>query len=124
MRTPTAQRPTSKGLLFLAAFAICASFAVSSGAAAPSPVADAAQRGDKGAVRALIARKSDVNAPQNDGATAVHWAAFRGDLELAEILLRAGAKCEGGQPRGRDAALARGGQRRRADDLRPAQGWR
>ena len=42
-------------------------------------------------MRALIAKKADVNAPQNDGATALHWAAFRSDLELAEMLLRAGA---------------------------------
>ncbi|HVG54179.1 MAG TPA: ankyrin repeat domain-containing protein [Vicinamibacterales bacterium] len=72
-------------------FVLFVSFVVTSGAAAPSPVADAAQRGDKAGVRALIAKKADVNAPQNDGGTALHWAAFRGDLELAEILLRAGA---------------------------------
>ena len=71
------------GLLLVAVVAV-------TGAAAPSPVADAAMRGDKTAVRALLAKKADVNAPQNDGATAVHWAAYRGDIELAEILLRAG----------------------------------
>ena len=76
---------------FFAAFAIVALCAVTSRAAAPSPIADAAMRGDKAAVRALILKKTDVNAPQNDGATALHWAAFRGDLELAETLLRAGA---------------------------------
>jgi ankyrin repeat protein len=76
----------------LAAFALFASFAVTSrAAAAPSPIADAAMRGDAAGVRTLIARKADVNAPQNDGATALHWAAFRGNLELAEILLRSGA---------------------------------
>src|SRR5688572_31998850 len=79
------------GLAFLAVFVFFASFVVHSGAAAPSPIADAAMRGDKAAVRTLIAKKADVNAPQNDGATSLHWAAFRGDLELAEMLLRAGA---------------------------------
>jgi ankyrin repeat protein len=59
--------------------------------AAPSPVADAAMRGDRAAVQALIAKKADVNAPQADGATALHWAVYRGDRDVAVILLRAGA---------------------------------
>ena len=86
MKTPNVQLPTPKGVGLFVAFAIFATFVVSGGAAAPSPVADAAQRGDKAAVRALIAKKADVNAPQNDGGTAIHWAAFRGDVELAEIV--------------------------------------
>ena len=48
-------------------------------------------RGDMAAVRALLAKKADVNAPQGDGATALHWAVYRGDIELADLLLRAGA---------------------------------
>jgi uncharacterized protein len=54
-------------------------------------VADAAQHGDKDAVRSLIAKKVDVNAPQGDGTTALHWAASHDDLEMATILLQAGA---------------------------------
>lgn len=60
-------------------------------AVAPSPVADAAAKGDKAAVRALLQQKADVNAPQADGATAVAWAAYRNDLELADVLIAAGA---------------------------------
>jgi ankyrin repeat protein len=60
-------------------------------AAGKSDVADAAMRGDKAAVRALLAQKADVNAPQGDGATALHWAAYRGDKELTDALIRAGA---------------------------------
>ncbi|MEP7304424.1 MAG: ankyrin repeat domain-containing protein [Acidobacteriota bacterium] len=56
-----------------------------------SDVADAASRGDKVTVRALLAQHADVNAAEADGATALHWAAFRGDKELADILIRAGA---------------------------------
>jgi ankyrin repeat protein len=56
-----------------------------------SDVADAAMRGDVAAVRALIAKKADVNAAQGDGATALHWAVFKGDRELATVLMRAGA---------------------------------
>ena len=64
---------------------------VTIGAAGKSDVADAAMRGDTAAVRTLIAQKADVNAPQNDGATALHWAVYRGDKELVDLLVRAGA---------------------------------
>jgi ankyrin repeat protein len=60
--------------------------------AAPSEVADAAMRGDRAAVRAALARKADVNLAQIDGSTALHWAVERDDLELADLLLRAGAR--------------------------------
>jgi ankyrin repeat protein len=59
--------------------------------AAKSDVADAAMRGDKAALQKLLAQKADVNAPQNDGATALHWAVFHGDRELVQQLVRAGA---------------------------------
>src|SRR5262245_46595914 len=38
-----------------------------------SKLADAVMKGDKAAVRALLAQKADVNAAQVDGATALHW---------------------------------------------------
>jgi ankyrin repeat protein len=62
--------------------------------AAPSasPVADAAMRGDSAAVRALVQQHADVNAAEGDGMTALHWAAERGDAELAALLLASGAK--------------------------------
>lgn len=56
-----------------------------------SPIADAAMRGDAATVRALIAKRLDVNAPQGDGMTALHWAADRGDSVIASELLRARA---------------------------------
>ena len=58
---------------------------------ANSPVADAAMKGDKAALRSLLEQKADVNAPQTDGATAIQWAAYRDDLEMAGLLIRAGA---------------------------------
>src|SRR5436190_14125694 len=60
--------------------------------AATAEVANAAMRGDRAAVRAALARKADVNAPQVDGTTALHWAVERDDVELAELLLTAGAR--------------------------------
>ena len=59
--------------------------------ASSSEVADAAMRGDEAAVRAALARKADVNAPQIDGSTALHWAVERDDYEFADRLIAAGA---------------------------------
>ena len=62
-----------------------------SAGAATNDVADAVMRGDLPAVRALLARKADVNTPQADGATALHWAVYRNDLAAVDLLLKAGA---------------------------------
>jgi uncharacterized protein len=59
--------------------------------AAESAIADAAARGDRDAVKALLKSAADVNAAQGDGMTALHWAAMNGDAELAEMLITAGA---------------------------------
>ena len=69
--------------------------AVIGGAAqANSPVADAVMKGDHAALLKLVQQKADVNAPQVDGATALHWAVHRDDLDAADRLLRAGAKVD------------------------------
>jgi ankyrin repeat protein len=61
---------------------------------ATSPIADAAMRGDAAAVRTLVAQGADVNAPQGDGMTALHWTALNGDLATVTALLAAGAKTD------------------------------
>jgi len=61
-------------------------------AAGRSDVADAAMKGDKAAIRTLVQQKADVNAPQADGATALHWAARINSVEILDLLLRAGAR--------------------------------
>ena len=60
-------------------------------AAADTPVADAAMQGDLEGLRALLKQGTDVNAAQGDGMTALHWAAFKDDVEMAEMLTYAGA---------------------------------
>ena len=61
-------------------------------AAVRSDVADAVMKGDKATLRVLLQRKADVNAAQADGATALHWAVYRDDLESVDALINAGAK--------------------------------
>jgi uncharacterized protein len=55
---------------------------------------DAAMQGDQAMVQSLLTQKVDVNAPQGDGTTALHWAAYRDDLEIAKLLLAAGANVQ------------------------------
>src|SRR5688572_11790684 len=54
-------------------------------------IADAAMNGDRETVRALLKKGLDVNEAQGDGTTALHWAAIKGDAELAQMLIFAGA---------------------------------
>src|SRR5689334_17701528 len=62
--------------------------------AAGSDVADAVQNRNREGVRALLQKKADVNAPQIDGATALHWAVRWDDLETADLLIKAGANAK------------------------------
>lgn len=59
-----------------------------------APIADAVMRGDLEAVRALLRGGADVNAAQGDGMTGLHWAARHDDVEVARLLLHAGAHVE------------------------------
>jgi ankyrin repeat protein len=60
--------------------------------AAPAvSVVDATRTGDAEALKTLLKQGADVNAPQADGMSALHWAAERGDSAMAEMLVYAGA---------------------------------
>jgi len=61
-------------------------------AASPaSSIVDAASQGNRDAVRTFLKDGADVNTSQPDGMTSLHWAAQKGDIELAKTLLYAGA---------------------------------
>jgi ankyrin repeat protein len=80
------RRPATLAALALALIVGCASSAI-----AQTEVADAAMRRDDAEVRRLVQDGADVKAVQADGATALHWAAYYGDVSLASLLLDAGA---------------------------------
>jgi ankyrin repeat protein len=61
---------------------------------ADAPLADAVERQDAGAVRALLGQNADVNAAQVDGMTALHWATWLDDAATARKLVKAGANVE------------------------------
>jgi ankyrin repeat protein len=61
-------------------------------AAEAASIVDASARGDLTAVRALIGKKADVNAARTDGTTALHAAVYADRFDIADALLRAGAK--------------------------------
>jgi len=61
-------------------------------AAADNPaLADAAERRNAALVRSLLAARADVNTAQVDGMTALHWAVYHDEAEMAALLVRSGA---------------------------------
>ena len=63
-------------------------------AATDSAVVTAAKDGDLRTVRALLAKKANVNEPARDGSTALLWAVYHSDAEMTKALLAAGAKVD------------------------------
>jgi len=72
-------------------FALVLLLAASSFAGSRSTLADAAEKSDRGTLRTLLKQHADVNAAQADGMTALHWSAYRDDLEMAKLLIEAKA---------------------------------
>jgi len=52
---------------------------------------DAVKSGDRAAALALLQQKVNVNTPESDGTTALHWAVQRDDADLVDRLIKAGA---------------------------------
>ncbi len=72
---------------------------MSAGWSLPAEAADlrlkqAIRAGDHATVRTLIENGADVNAPEADGATVLHWAVRWDDPESVDLLLRAGADAD------------------------------
>ena len=53
--------------------------------------ADAAEKNDADALRALIEQGAEINGQQIDGTTALHWVVYHDDEQLTEVLIQAGA---------------------------------
>jgi uncharacterized protein len=77
---------TAAGLI-----ALLAVFLVDAAGRELPPLVRAARNADRDALRALIKQGAGVNAADLDGATALHWASYRDDIESADLLIRAGA---------------------------------
>jgi uncharacterized protein len=77
---------------FALALGSCVAFILP--AAELARIADAAKEGRTSQVRDLIKQRADVNLAQPDGMTALHWAARNDDLELAQMLIAAGARAK------------------------------
>ena len=62
--------------------------------ASDARVVDAVKAHNTDALRSLIKEHADVNAPEADGTSALHYAAHSNDLEAVQRLLKAGANAK------------------------------
>ena len=80
------------------AFSLCVAIAAPAYAADPvvrdTRLIEAVKAGNNAAAATLLQNKVDVNAPEPDGTTALHWAARNDDATLVDRLIRAGANAK------------------------------
>ena len=81
------KKPFHKMALRHAIAAVIAVGVIAQGAS----LSEAVRRGDLDSVRAMLRKKTDVNAPEPDGSTPLIWAVEANNLELTQLLLKAGA---------------------------------
>jgi uncharacterized protein len=65
--------------------------AVACVSASAGTIVDAVKNGDTAAALALLKQHADVNVPEADGTTALHWAVRQDDRDMADRLIKAGA---------------------------------
>ena len=85
------RRTLTTGLFICAVAALAFTQLMHAAPAGAAAFVEAAMNGNREAVRALLKDGADVNTTQADGMTALHWAAQKGDVELAKVLLYASA---------------------------------
>src|SRR6478609_1074645 len=104
-RRPNEQKPTIGGDTSMAtlslrrtfqagisAAALTLAFSGSAAAADSSPLIAAIKNQDHDAARALLKQPARASQVETDGTTPLHYAAEAGDLQLVQMLLKAGAK--------------------------------
>src|SRR3954468_12743135 len=85
------RRTLTTGLSICAMVALSLATLTHAAPAGAAAFVEAAMNGNREAVKALLKEGADVNTTQADGMTALHWAAQKGDVELAKVLLYASA---------------------------------
>ena len=78
-------------LLAVVAIGIGAGVSSATAAEGAVTVVEAVKKGDGEALRRLLQQGADVNAPEPDGTTALHWAAHRAETDTVDRLIRSGA---------------------------------
>ncbi|MCY4029602.1 MAG: ankyrin repeat domain-containing protein [Acidobacteria bacterium] len=96
MQSRLTPMPRAGGAFVTACFTALSVLPAASLLAAPTAaddrrLPDAARDGDRAVIARLLAEAVDVDAAAVDGTTALHWAVYRDDAELAGALLDAGA---------------------------------
>ena len=67
---------------------------------------DAAKLGDREAVRSLLSNRTKQDVAGPEGTSALIWSAYRNDVEMADLLLRAGADAQAANEYGATALYA------------------
>ena len=81
-----------QGRVAVAAFSIALfGWSVHAASAADLRLVTAVKNSDRAAVSTLLQQKIDVNSPEADGTTALHWSVRADDLDTTDRLIKAGA---------------------------------
>jgi len=87
-------------------FALLIAVSLIAAAAGRPAIIEAVRTGDQATLKTLLQKGANPNEAEPDGATALHWAAYRDDLQSAEALLKAGAKVNAANDLGASALWA------------------